>query len=178
MKQLDRLRIFLTVAAALVIWSVLVWQHFHGGVPAHHLLQDPDLPRISDWYGGLLLPALVWGLLGLARRRLKAEEAPRLRPVLFGLLGGLVVGASMALAFSTGNEAITRYLFYGLLPLALFLPVHRPECLLGFVLGMCPVFGVVLPTLFGSIMALATFVVHRLIGLPLRRLVFGRTRNA
>lgn len=53
----------------------------------------------------------------------------------------------MATTFSIGQEAITSYLFYGLLPLALFLPVYRPECPLGFVLGMCTVFGTVLPTL-------------------------------
>ena len=178
MKQFDRLRLFLTVAAALTIWSALIWQHFHGGVPAHYLLRDPEMPRISDWYGGLLLPALVWGLLGISKRRIRAEETPRLKPVIVGLLAGLVAGASMAIAFTTGHEWITKSMFLGLLPLALFLPVHRAECLLGFVMGMCPALGVVLPTLFGSVMALLTFLIHRLIGLPLKRLVFGRGQTA
>lgn len=178
MKQLDRLKIYLTVAAALAIWSVLIWQHFHAGVPAHYLLHDPELPRISNWWGGLLLPALVWGLLGLTMRRLNSEESPRIKPVFLGLLGGLAVGASMAVTFSTGHESITSYIFFSLLPLALFLPVHRPECLLGFVLSMTPAFGVVLPTMFGLLMALATFLIHRLIGLPLKRLVFRRERTA
>lgn len=76
------------------------------------------------------------------------------------------------------HESVTSTLFIGLLPLALLLPVHRSECLLGFVLGMSVAFGAVLPTLFGSIMALATFVVHRLIGLPLQRLAWLRSSGS
>jgi len=77
----------------------------------------------------------------------------------------------------TGHESITSYLFFGLLPLALILPVYRPECLLGFVLGMSAAFGAVLPTLFGTLMALVTFVIHRFVGRPLQRLVAGRTNK-
>lgn len=177
MQPFDQLRIGLTALATLAIWSLLVWQHFHGGVAAHHLLHNPDLPRISDWYGGLLLPVLTWCLLSLSRRRVKAVEAPGLMPVIVGLVAGLAYGLAMAITFLSGHESVTSTLFFGLLPLALLLPVHRPECLLGFVLGMSTAFGVVLPTLFGALMALATFVVHRFIGLPLQRLVGLRTNT-
>lgn len=175
MKQVDLLRIGLTVLATLAIWSLLAWQHFHGGVPAHHLLANPDLPRVSNWWGGLLLPSLAWGLLGLTRRRLKATDRPGLQPVIVGLAAGAAYGAAMSVTFFSGHESITSTLFFGLLPLALLLPVHRPECLLGFVLGMSVGFGAVLPTLFGSLMALATFVIHRFVGPPLLRLVGLRT---
>lgn len=178
MKQLDQLRIGLTTLVALAIWSLLIWQHFHDGVPAHHLLHDPELPRISNWWGGLLLPVLTWGLLSLSRRRVKAMESPRIQPVIIGLLAGLLYGVGMSVTFFTGYESITSYLFFGLLPLALLLPVYRPECLLGFVLGMSTGFGAVLPTLFAALMALATFVVHRLVGRPLQRLVGLRTDTA
>ena len=171
MQQFDRLRIGLTATATLAIWSLLVWQHFHGGVAAHHLLHNPDLPRISDWYGGLLLPVLTWCLLSLTRRRIEAAESPGLMPAIVGLVAGLAFGIAMSVTFFSGYQSITSYLFFSLLPLALFLPVYRPECLLGFVLGMSTAFGVVLPTLFGSLMALATFVIHRFIGQPLQRLV-------
>jgi len=173
---IDLLRVILTVVVTIAIWSMLAWRHFHEGVPAHHLLHNPDLPRISDWFGGLLLPALAWGLLGLARRRVKAENSGSLKPVIVGLVAGAAVGVAMSVTFFSGHEAVTSYLFFSLLPLALLLPVHRPECLLGFVLGMSAGFGAVLPTLFGSIMALATFLIHRFIGLPLQRLVGWRTR--
>jgi hypothetical protein len=170
MRQFDRLRIGLTILVTIAIWSLLGWQHFHEGVPSHYLLQDPDLPLISNWWGGLLLPGLTWGLLSLSRRRVKDAKPPRTGPVITGLLAALAFGASMTITFFTGHESITGYLFFGLLPLALILPVHRPECLLGFVLGMTPGFGAVLPTLFGGVMALAAFLIHRLIGTPLMRL--------
>lgn len=167
MKQFDRLRIGLTVLVTLAIWSLLIWQHFHDGVPAHHLFQNPDLPRMSNWFGGLLLPVLTWGLLGLSRRRMTATDSG-LRPVIIGLVAGLVFGLGMSVTFFGGYQSITSYLFFSLLPLALFLPVYRPECLLGFILGMSAAFGAVLPTLFGSVMALVTFLIHRFIGVPLR----------
>ncbi|MEX2498630.1 MAG: hypothetical protein WD397_07120 [Wenzhouxiangellaceae bacterium] len=175
MKQIDRLRIGLTVLTTLAIWSLLFWQHFHGGVPAHHLLHNPDLPRVSDWFGGLLLPVLTWWLLSLSRRRMMAADSPVFKPVIVGMVAGLAFGLAMAISFLSGYESITSYLFFSLLPLALFLPVYRPECLLGFVLGMSMAFGVVLPTVFGSLMALATFLIHRFIGLPVMRRATGRT---
>lgn len=171
MEPFDRLRVALTVLVALGIWSLLAWQHFHGGVPVHHLFADPEMPPISNAWGGLLLPALTWGLLGLSRRRLAKAGITDPTSVVVGLVGGIAFGLALSISFVTGHEVVSRNLFYGLLPLALFLPVYRPECLLGFVLGMSTGLGAVLPTLFGTLMALATFVVHRFIGSPLMRLV-------
>jgi hypothetical protein len=176
MEPIDRLRIVLTVLVALGMWGLLVWQHFHGGVPAHYLFADPEMPRISNAWGGLLLPALVWGLLGLSRRRLAKADSPDLKPVLVGLIAGAAFGLALSTSFVTGHESVTRYLFYGLLPLALILPVYRPECLLGFVLAMSTALGAVLPTVFGTLMALATFVIHRFVGLPLLRRVGWRAK--
>ncbi|NEZ04625.1 hypothetical protein G4Y73_10730 [Wenzhouxiangella sp. XN201] len=173
--RFDRLKIGLSAFITLAIWGLLVWRHFHAGVPAHHLLNNPELPTVSDWYGGLLLPVLAWGLLSLAGRRVKAADYAGLRSIVVGLVAGTAYGVAMSVTFFSGHESITNSLFFSLLPLALFLPVYRPECLLGFVLGMSVSFGVVLPALFGSLMALVTFVIHRFIGLPLQRLVGLRT---
>ncbi len=170
-QPIDRLRVAATVVITVAIWGLLAWQHNNAGVPAHHLLHNPDLPRVSNWFGGVLLPVLAWFLLGLTRRRMKAADSASLNPVLVGLVAGLAFGVAMSITFFNGHESVTSYLFFGLLPLALFVPVHRPECLLGFVLGMSMAFGAVLPTLFGTLMAVATSVIHRLIGLPLQQLV-------
>lgn len=169
--RFKQLRIGLTIVVSLAIWGLLAWRHLHDGVPAHHLLHNPALPRVSDWLGAVLIPGLTWGLLGLSRHRMEAADSPELQPVLLGLLAGLACGVAMSISFFSGHESMTGYLFFSLLPLALLLPVYRPECLLGFVLGMSVVFGAVLPTIFGSLMALATFVIHRFVGLPLQRLV-------
>ena len=54
--------------------------------------------------------------------------------------------------------------------LALLLPVYRAECVLGFVLGMTLTFGAVLPTVFGSIIAAVSVVVHLYVRPVLMRL--------
>lgn len=50
--QKQRKRFLLTLVVVLCIWSLLIWQHFHGGVPSHHLLHRSDLPAVSNWWGG------------------------------------------------------------------------------------------------------------------------------
>jgi hypothetical protein len=106
-------------------------------------------------------------------RRLVTTDSG-LKPVIIGLAAGLAFGVGMSVTFFGGYPSITSYLFFSLLPLALILPVYRPECLLGFILGMSTAFGASLPTMFGFVMALATFLIHRFIGLPLQRLAGGR----
>jgi hypothetical protein len=176
MPQFDRLRIGLTVLVTLAIWSLLIWQHFHGGVPAHYLFQNPELPRMSNWYGGLILPALTWGLLGLTKRRMM-KTGLGLGPVIVGLAAGSVFGIGLSVTFFSSYQSVTGYLFLSLLPLAFFLPAYRAECLLGFILGMSTAFGAILPTMFGFIMALVTFVIHRCTRWSLRRLTSLRRRS-
>ena len=43
-----RIRVYVTATAAIAIWSWLAWNHYHGGVPRHHILADKDLPEISN----------------------------------------------------------------------------------------------------------------------------------
>ena len=49
----------------------------------------------------------------------------------------------------------------GLFPLAMFFPIYRAECLLGFVIGMTFTFGGVLPTVFGSILVLVSVTLYK-----------------
>ncbi len=84
---------------------------------------------------------LAWWLLGLAGRRVQAAGFPVLGPVIVSLVAALSFGAAMAVTFFTGHEPVTRYLFFSLLALAVFLPIYRPESLLGFVLGVSVAFG-------------------------------------
>ena len=53
-------RLYFTGLLTAGIWTLLIWNHFHGGVPSHHLFQQEHLPEISNWWGGLLLPILSW----------------------------------------------------------------------------------------------------------------------
>jgi hypothetical protein len=148
----------LTVIVALATGSLLLWQHFHVGVPAHHFLQRADMPAISNWWGALLLPALTWFLAGRIDRR----HAGRYPPLVFaGFAGGLLCGASIATLFTLGYEDAIDRLMLGLLLVALLYPVHRAECVLGFVIGMSYTFGALLPTLFACVFALLAFVLHQ-----------------
>jgi hypothetical protein len=144
----------------LAVWGLLAWRHFHGGVPVHHVLRRGDLPGISCWWDGLLAPVLAWFLAGRARGRLQASGDLRAtHPVFLGWAGGLGFGLALGWAALHAPAAAAQAPLV-LLLLALLLPIHRAECLLGFVLGMTPAVGSVLPLVFGTLMAGAGAVIH------------------
>jgi len=72
----------------------------------------------------------------------------------------LLLGAALSLAFTLKLQALTEIIFFGLMLLALLLPAHRPESLLGFVLGMSWTFGAVLPLLVGGVIAGLSWVLR------------------
>ena len=150
----------------MAISSLLAWNHYHGGVPSHHILARKDLPEISNWWGGLLLPVLTWFLLYRVQKRLmkNSDEKSQVStfPVhtLYGFAGALLFGILLSTFFTLGYAAIPGYMMNGLFILALFFPIYRAECLLGFVIGMTFTFGAVLPTVIGSILALIGAVIH------------------
>lgn len=153
-------RLYLTGIVTIAIWSLLAWYHYHGGVPSHHILARKDLPEISNWWGGLLLPVLTWFLSYCVQRRLIRNNARTSEPtqipkaVIYGFAGALVFGILLSAFFTFGFSEPPFYMLIGALLLALFFPIYRAECLLGFVLGMTYTFGAVLPTGIGSILAI------------------------
>lgn len=141
-----------TAAIAIVMALLLGWQHLNGGVPAHHVLADPGLPLISNWWGLLSLPVLAWYLLGRIERRRQA--APRAAHSDFAAFtGALVFGVILSLVFTAGQTTATETMVQALLVLALFYPIHRAACVLGFVIGMTWTFGAVLPLIAACIFA-------------------------
>lgn len=124
-----------------------------GGVASHHLLADPELPSVSNWWGLLTLPVLC----ALAARRFAmAETGPGRRRVLIGFGLGVLWGGGLAAAWAFEADAVAEALFLALFALSLFLPLHRPERIAGFVLAMTFTFGGVLPVLVASVVALAS----------------------
>jgi hypothetical protein len=184
----NRTRLVLTAFAFIFELAHIGWEHLHGGVLAHHVLNRPDLPAISNWWGVLLVPALTWFLIGRIQARVSKNffNKPgrfRLTPlVLTGFFGSLAYGAGLALAFALNHEAVS-YIFMGLFAVSLFAPTYRSEYVLGFVLGMTFTFGAVLPTVIALLVASFSGLVHflfasarRLIGN--RRTLRSRPRNA
>ena len=141
-----------TVAIASVMALLLGWQHFNGGVPSHHLLADPSLPELSNWWGLLTLPLLTWFLAGRIERRRQANPAAA-HGDLAAFVGALVFGALLSLLFTAGQHEATGTMAQSLLVLALFYPIHRAACVLGFVIGMTWTFGAVLPMIAAGIFA-------------------------
>lgn len=155
-----RVRLLITALITLVQAALLVWAHFHGGVPSHHLLHRADMPAISNAWGLLALPALTWWALMRIQRRIVSTDVLAWRPVILGFVIAFAFGAALATAFSVGANALTGALFQALLFLTLVLPLYRAECVLGFVLAMTITFGAVLPTLVALVLAAMAAAVH------------------
>lgn len=155
-------RMLITALAFIFELAHLGWEHTHGGVPAHHLLNSADLPAISNWWGLIVIPALTWVLAGRIQRRLLQRGAST-RAALGGFLGSLAYGAALAAAFAMNHEAVT-YIFLGAFVLSLLLPTYRGEYILGFVLAMTFTFGGVLPTLIAFVIAAFSRLMHWLFG--------------
>jgi hypothetical protein len=69
----------------------------------------------------------------------------------------------MSLLWELRFEEVLSYLIYLPFLAALFVPVYRPEYLLGFVIGMAYTFGGVLPILIGFVLAAVCLVIHKAI---------------
>ncbi len=164
-KEFIKWRVYLTALILILELVHLAWEYFNGGVPSHHLLNNPDLPAISNWWGALLLPAIAWFLSGGIQKRLALQPASKVysvipSTVIGGFVGALLFGISLSLSFSLGYETLSSYLFFGMLLIALIFPVYRGEYILGFILGMTFTFGAILPTIISLIIAILSMIIH------------------
>jgi hypothetical protein len=154
-----RTRLSITAAVSLAIWSLLVWQHLHDGVPAHSFMARDDMPSISNWWGALTLPLLTWFALGSIQSRLAAGRVSA-RAAIGGAIGAFLFGAILAGSYSLGYSDVPRMQVRVLPLLALAFPVYRAEYVLGFVLALSYTFGGVLPLVIGSVFALLGAVLY------------------
>jgi fatty-acid desaturase len=159
-KMFATFQLYCTGMIFILIWGLLLWTHYHGGVPSHHILADKDLPEISNWWGGLLLPLLSCFLLYRMKKRIMINKDQKLQKInipvdiIYAFLSALIYGILLSIFFTLGYPDISGYIFIGIFVLALFFPIYRSECILGFVIGMTFTFGVVLPIVVGSMLAL------------------------
>ena len=162
-------KIIITSIVTILIFGLLFWEHFHGGVPGHHILQQKDLPAISNWWGGLLLPALTWILLGRIEKRRKKQDSLNQQAknqnitIIRLFLLGLILGILIAVSFTNGYKLFLDNVPYVFLVLSLAFPIYYAEFILGFILGMTYTFGAILPTLFILIIAALGFLIYKFI---------------
>ncbi len=169
------------VTVSIGIWTLLLWQHFHGGVPSHSFMARKDMPSISNWWGGLLLPLLTYFSLFRLQKRLfsgeiKVVSSKQLQSTLLLFIAGLLYAGAMAYCFVTDKAEINGFLFQGLFLWALIFPLYRAEFFIGFVMGLTYTFGAILPTFIASAFVSISFIAHKYV-YPFVLKVFGRKKG-
>jgi uncharacterized membrane protein len=167
-------RIGATLLVLVAQLAHLLWQYSRAGIVTHHILQRADLPGISNAWGIVWLPALTWFLCGRMQQQAESthkEAIDRLwLRMRIGLLGALLLGGALALAFSFDFGTVAEILFQALLLCAVLLPLYQAHYVLGFVLAMSFTFGAMLPSLMAAVIALISAVLHCVVYPLLRRL--------
>ena len=141
-------RLIFTGIVTIFIWGHLAWDYFHEGVPTHRILHREDLPGISNWWGGIVLPLITWFLLYLIQNRMNVNNKSNINSnsihFVYRFLGAFLFGILLSIFFIIGSD-MSGYMMIGIIPLSFFIPLYRPEYLLGFVLGATYTFGAILP---------------------------------
>lgn len=158
-----------TMGVFMVTAIFILWEYFNGGVISHHLLAREDLPGMSNWWGLLTVPLLFWISISLIHRRrdneAKSESNPEVKEakVFNRFLAALLFGitASLLWEFKFGN--FLQYFILLPMLVSFFKPVHLPEYLMGFVLGMLFTFGGILPVIAGLIILFICFLIHTIV---------------
>ena len=158
-KVLLNRRLSITIFISIGIWGLLIWNHFNGGVPSHHILNREDLPQISNWWGGLILPLLTWILLyRVTMRIVKRDNGTKAISnfplnVIYNFITAATFGVLLSLFFTFGYSNLSGNMIQIALVLGLFFPIYRSEFILGFVIGMTYTFGAILPMAVAIILA-------------------------
>jgi hypothetical protein len=168
-----RLLMAAPMAAFAAAAAHLAWEASHGGIKSHHLLNQTDLPAVSNSWGLLVLPVLGWLAAYFVGRR-TTTSANALSRALAAFCGSLMVALALSAAFRLESSNLTAGLFFAVLLSGVALRTYRAEYVFGFVLGMTFVFGSVLPTmaalLAGAVSVLAHFVLYPVVAALYKRL--------
>jgi hypothetical protein len=162
-------KVLITGIVTVFVFSLLIWEHFHGGVASHHILQQQNLPAISNWWNGLILPTLTWFLIGRTEKRIgihasRGQQTNKLQSQALRLfITGLGLGVLIATLFTNGYNAFLDNVPYIILVLSLIIPIYHAEFILGFILGMTYTFGAVLPTVFILLLAAIGILTYKFI---------------
>lgn len=175
-QNLTKIKSFIVGVVTFLIFGFLFWEHFHGGVTSHHLLHQQDLPSISNWWSGILLPILTWFLLSRIEKRLdrknsQTQQTNKAVSTVFWLfITGLVFGILLSTSFTNEYKPFLDNVLYLIIILSFIIPVYYSEFILGFILGMTYTFGAIIPTVFILIVAVIGLVAYRFIRPILLRL--------
>lgn len=163
-KSIHKAGLYALGVISLSIWALLLWDHFHGGVPSHHLLAKKELPKISNWWGAITVPLASYLLLNRIKKRIPFENGftgqNSIKYIAYPFLIALIYAVTIAVSFTTGNPQISTFLFQGLFVIAIFFPIYKAEYFLGFILGLVYAFGGVLPIMISSFLAIISYLLY------------------
>ncbi|MFD2561545.1 hypothetical protein [Aquimarina rubra] len=157
------------IPVTVLVGLHILWEYFNGGVTTHYLLAREDLPGISNWWGLLTIPLLSWILISLSKwLHNKNQTTYSISKITNGFIGGLVFGILISLLWEFRLENILSYAILLPIPIALFLRVHLPGNLLGFIIGLTYTFGGILPIGIGTVLIIGSFLIWTIFrkGLP------------
>ncbi|MDH3697072.1 MAG: hypothetical protein OER83_07480 [Flavobacteriaceae bacterium] len=161
----SRTKILITTIVTVFVIGLLLLEHLQGGVVSHHLLARKDMPKISNWWGILIVPLITWVLLTLIQKR-HIRSANKQKSVseqeIYGFIGAFIFGVIVTILFYNAPE-LPGYLMLMTFVLALFMRIYQPEYYLGFILSMTYGFGGILPVLFGLVLIPVYMIEYRYI---------------
>ena len=160
-----RTKILITTIIVVFVLCIIILEHFRGGVISHHLLAREDMPKISNWWGILIVPLVSWVLLSFIQKRNKSSTSNQTlvsKEEIYGFIGAFIFGIIITVLFYNAPE-FPGYLLLLTFVLALFLPIYRPEFYLGFILSMTYGFGGIIPVVFGLILIAVYTIEYRYI---------------
>jgi hypothetical protein len=141
-QKFNRLKISMMIGVVLFQMCCLAWEYVNGGVVTHHFFMRSDLPGVSNWWGLVILPALVWWAAVRVEKRVNNPLSQQFddsrqfyRGVLIAFITLLLVSLVQSTIFSFGYANIAMFFLLGLMLAAIFVPLHKMECILGYVLG-------------------------------------------
>ena len=161
----SKMKLILTIAIALLIFGMILREHFNGAVVSHYLLDNKDLPKVSNWWGLLTIPVISWFTFSNLQKRNRGandQQLPVSKSQLYRFLGALLFAVALTVMFRSALD-LNKYLLLITFVLALFIPLYLPEFYLGFVLGMAYGFGGILPVIFGLFLLVIYAIEYKLI---------------
>lgn len=160
-----RTRILITTLVAVYVLCILILEHFRGGVISHHLLAREDMPKISNWWGILIVPLVSWVLLTLIQKGHKSSSKNKKlisQQEIYGFVGAFIFGIIITVLFYNVPELL-GYLLLITFVVSLLLPIYRPKYYLGFILSMSYGFGGIIPVMFGLVLMAVYMIEYRYI---------------
>ncbi|MEW6993761.1 hypothetical protein AADZ84_05770 [Colwelliaceae bacterium MEBiC 14330] len=170
--KIKKIRNQLIISVVILQIALLIWESLNGGVKTHHLFARDDLFGISNWWGLIILPLLVWiTAYSIEHRSNRLTDQLSVsnfyKSVCVNFLIMLLMCLTSSTFFMLGFQNIAIYMLFAVLIIALFFPLYRIEAIVGYVLGgafftgpMIPFVGVIL---FVSVSAFSHFCIKPLI---------------